>query len=37
MSDAVRVSSGTSQLTVFITQKKSQDVVLRTNFKLAAG
>ena len=36
MSDAVRVPSGTSQLIVS-TQKKSLEVTLQANTKLAAG
>lgn len=35
MSD--RASSGTSQLTVFITQEKGLKVMLQANAKLAAG
>ena len=37
MADAVRVSSGTSQLIVFIIQERRLEGMLQANAKLAAG
>ena len=37
MSDAVRVSSGTSQLITFFSQEERLEVTLQANAKLVAG